>query len=165
MSQSKASGSGEFVEARHPASDQVSTAGAQLLETEQVRWLSIYEQMLKIRIFEEHVNQLYTSARMPGLAHLYIGEEAIAVGLCAALRHDDYVTSTHRGHGHCLAKGAAVDRMFAELLGKEAGYCGGRGGSMHIADQARGNLGANAIVGGSAAIATGAAFSARRRGS
>src|SRR5438477_7603220 len=165
MSQSKASGSGEFVEARHPASDQVSTAGAQLLETEQVRWLSIYEQMLKIRIFEEHVNQLYTSAKMPGLAHLYIGEEAIAVGVCSALRRDDYITSTHRGHGHCLAKGASVDRMFAELLGKEAGYCRGKGGSMHIADQDTGNLGANAIVGGSAGIATGAALSATMRGS
>ena len=165
MSQSKASGSGEFVEARHPASDQVSTAGAQLLETEQVRWLSIYEQMLKIRIFEEHVNQLYTSAKMPGLAHLYIGEEAIAVGVCSALRRDDYITSTHRGHGHCLAKGASVDRMFAELLGKEAGYCRGKGGSMHIADQETGNLGANAIVGGSAGIATGAAMSSKMRGS
>src|SRR5581483_2846820 len=80
--------------------------------TEQGRWLSMYEQMLKIRIFEEHVNQLYLSAKMPGLAHLYIGEEAIAVGVCAALRRDDYITSTHRGHGHCLAKGASVDRMF-----------------------------------------------------
>ena len=95
---------------------------------------------------------------MPGLAHLYIGEEAVAVGVCEALRRDDYITSTHRGHGHCLAKGAAVDRMFCELLGKEAGYCRGKGGSMHIADQENGNLGANAIVGGSAGIATGAAF-------
>ena len=85
---------------------------------------------------------------MPGLAHLYIGEEAVAVGVCEALRPDDYITSTHRGHGHCLAKGAAPDRMFAELLGKEAGYCKGKGGSMHIADPATGNLGANAIVGG-----------------
>src|SRR5437870_8806211 len=164
MSQSKASGSGEFVEARHPASDQVSTAGTQLSASEQARWLSMYEQMLKIRIFEEHVNQLYTSAKMPGLAHLYIGEEAVAVGVCAALRRDDYITSTHRGHGHCLAKGASVDRMFAELLGKEAGYCHGKGGSMHIADQDTGNLGANAIVGGSAGIATGAALSAKMRG-
>src|SRR5260370_35875501 len=125
-------------------------------------WLSMYEQMLKIRIFEEHVNQLYVSAKMPGLAHLYIGEEAIAVGVCEALHRDDYITSTHRGHGHCLAKGASVDRMFAELLGKEEGYCHGKGGSMHIADQETGNLGANAIVAGSAAIATGAAFSSKR---
>jgi pyruvate dehydrogenase E1 component alpha subunit len=127
-------------------------------------WLDMYERVLKIRLFEEQVNELYTSARMPGLAHLYIGEEAVAVGVCAALRRDDYVTSTHRGHGHCLAKGAEADRMFAELLGKAPGYCRGKGGSMHIADQDTGNLGANAIVGGSAGIATGAAMSARMRG-
>ena len=132
---------------------------------EQARWLAVYEQMLTIRYFEEHVNQLYQTARMPGLAHLYSGEEAIAVGVCQALRQDDYITSTHRGHGHCLAKGAKVDRMFAELLGKEAGYCHGKGGSMHIADQDTGNLGANAIVGGGAGIATGAAMSIKMRGS
>jgi acetoin:2,6-dichlorophenolindophenol oxidoreductase subunit alpha len=129
------------------------------------RWLSMYEQMLKIRLFEEHVNQLYLTARMVGLAHLYSGEEAIAVGVCQALRQADYITSTHRGHGHCLAKGASVDRMFAELLGKEAGYCRGKGGSMHIADQDTGNLGANAIVGGGAGIATGAAMSSKMRAS
>jgi acetoin:2,6-dichlorophenolindophenol oxidoreductase subunit alpha len=134
-------------------------------ETEQVSWLGMYEQMLKIRLFEEHVNQLYLTAKMPGLAHLYSGEEAIAVGVCQALRQDDYITSTHRGHGHCLAKGATVDRMFAELLGKEAGYCRGKGGSMHIADQDTGNLGANAIVGGSAGIATGSAMSSKMRAS
>lgn len=133
--------------------------------TEQALWLVMYEQMLKIRFFEEHVNQLYLTAKMPGLAHLYSGEEAIAVGVCQALRRDDYITSTHRGHGHCLAKGASVDRMFAELLGKEAGYCRGKGGSMHIADQDTGNLGANAIVGGSAGIASGAAMSIKMRGS
>src|SRR5436309_15787141 len=123
MSQTKASGSGEFVESEHLAS-------------EQARWLSMYEQMLKIRIFEEHVNQLYISAKMPGLAHLYIGEEAIAVGVCSAFRRDDYTTSTHRGHGHCLAKGALADRMLAELLGKEPGSCRATGGSMHIAARA-----------------------------
>jgi TPP-dependent pyruvate/acetoin dehydrogenase alpha subunit len=128
------------------------------------RWIHFYRQMVKIRRFEEEVNQLYLGAKMPGLAHLYIGQEAIAVGVCEALRRDDYITSTHRGHGHCLAKGAAVDRMFAELLGKEAGYCRGKGGSMHIADQDTGNLGANAIVGGSAGIATGAALSIKMRG-
>ena len=128
------------------------------------KWLHAYRQMLAIRLFEEQVNDLYTRAIMPGLAHLYIGEEAVAVGICEALRRDDYVTSTHRGHGHCLAKGAAPDRMFAELLGKEAGYCKGKGGSMHIADPSTGNLGANAIVAGSAGIATGAAFSAKRLG-
>jgi acetoin:2,6-dichlorophenolindophenol oxidoreductase subunit alpha len=118
--------------------------------------------MLRIRLFEEQVNELYTRALMPGLAHLYIGEEAVAVGICEALKKADYVTSTHRGHGHCLAKGATPDRMFAELLGKEAGYCRGKGGSMHIADPTTGNLGANAIVGGSAGIATGAALTAKR---
>jgi pyruvate dehydrogenase E1 component alpha subunit len=127
-------------------------------------WLGMYRRMTGIRLFEEQVNELYRSAKMPGLAHLYIGEEAVAVGVCTALRDDDYITSTHRGHGHCLAKGAAVDRMFAELLGKEPGYCRGKGGSMHIADHEHGNLGANAIVGGSTGIATGAAFSAKRRG-
>jgi acetoin:2,6-dichlorophenolindophenol oxidoreductase subunit alpha len=126
--------------------------------------LRMYRRMVMIRLFEEQVNDLYTRALMPGLAHLYIGEEAIAVGVCEALRSDDYITSTHRGHGHCLAKGAAIDRMFAELLGKEAGYCKGKGGSMHIADPDTGNLGANAIVAGSAGIATGAAFSSKRLG-
>ena len=126
------------------------------------RWLRMYRPMVMIRLFEEQVNELYTRALMPGLAHLYVGEEAVAVGICEALRADDYITSTHRGHGHCLAKGASPDRMFAELLGKEAGYCRGKGGSMHIADPATGNLGANAIVAGSVGIATGAAFSAQR---
>ena len=126
--------------------------------------LQMYRQMLAIRLFEERVNDLYTRALMPGLAHLYIGEEAVAVGICEALNRDDYITSTHRGHGHCLAKGASPKLMFAELLGKEAGYCKGKGGSMHIADPATGNLGANAIVGGSAGIATGAAFSSKYLG-
>jgi len=128
------------------------------------QWLHMYEQMLKIHHFEEAVNDLYKSARMPGLAHLYSGEEAVAVGVCEALNPDDTITSTHRGHGHCLAKGAQVDRMFAELLGKAAGYCKGKGGSMHIADPETGNLGANAIVGGGGGIATGAALSAKMRG-
>src|SRR5580704_10792451 len=126
--------------------------------------LRFYRRMYSIRQFEEHANDLYLRALMPGLTHLYEGEEAVAVGICEALRPDDYITSTHRGHGHCLAKGAKPDRMFAELLGKEAGYCRGKGGSMHIADPATGNLGANAIVGGSAGIATGAAFSAKKLG-
>jgi TPP-dependent pyruvate/acetoin dehydrogenase alpha subunit len=126
--------------------------------------LLMYKRMVAIRLFEEQVNDLYMRALMPGLAHQYSGEEAVAVGICEALHRDDYITSTHRGHGHCLAKGAAPDRMFAELLGKQAGYCHGKGGSMHIADPASGNLGANAIVGGSAGIATGAAFSAKYLG-
>jgi len=128
-------------------------------------WLHVYEQMTKIREFEEKANELYMKALMPGLTHLYSGQEAVAVGVCEALTREDYITSTHRGHGHCLAKGASVDLMFAELLGKEAGYCRGKGGSMHIADPDSGNLGANAIVGGSAGIATGAALSAKKRGS
>jgi len=129
------------------------------------QWVHIYQQMFKIRTFEEQANQLYLSAKMPGLTHMYSGQEAVAVGVCEALRKADYITSTHRGHGHCLAKGAEFEPMFAELLGKEAGYCRGKGGSMHIADQASGNLGANAIVGGSAGIATGAAMSAKMRSS
>lgn len=124
--------------------------------------LRFYRQMVRIRLFEEQVNDFYLRALMPGLAHLYSGEEAIAVGVCEALKKTDYITSTHRGHGHCLAKGASPDRMFAELLGKEAGYCRGKGGSMHIADPATGNLGANAIVCGSAGIATGAALTSKR---
>src|SRR5262249_3002340 len=123
------------------------------------------ERMLRIRAFETQANQLYLSAKMPGLTHLYIGEEAVAVGVCSALRRDDTITSTHRGHGHCIAKGADVRRMYFDLLGKEEGYGKGKGGSMHIADHANGNLGANAIVGGSAGIATGAAFSAKQLGS
>jgi pyruvate dehydrogenase E1 component alpha subunit len=134
------------------------------LEENAELWLRMYRQMLSIRLFEGQVNELYTRALMPGLAHLYIGEEAVAVGVCEALEITDYITSTHRGHGHCLAKGASPDRMFAELLGKEAGYCRGKGGSMHIADPATGNLGANAIVCGSAGIATGAAFSSKHLG-
>ncbi|HJU48386.1 MAG TPA: thiamine pyrophosphate-dependent dehydrogenase E1 component subunit alpha [Gaiellaceae bacterium] len=126
------------------------------------RWM--LERMLLIRAFETQANDLYRSAKMPGLTHLYVGEEAVAVGVCSALRQTDTITSTHRGHGHCLAKGAEVTRMFCELLGKEEGYCRGKGGSMHIADHENGNLGANAIVGGSAGIATGAAFAAKRLG-
>jgi acetoin:2,6-dichlorophenolindophenol oxidoreductase subunit alpha len=127
-------------------------------------WLALYRRMLLIRGFEHAVDRLYKRAVMPGLTHLYVGQEAVAVGICSALRRDDLITSTHRGHGHCIAKGAEVDRMFAELLGKASGYCRGKGGSMHIADFSRGNLGANAIVGGSTPIATGAALSARRLG-
>ena len=127
-------------------------------------YLRIYRQMVKIRAFEDQANQLYLAAKMPGLTHMYSGEEAVAVGICEALRITDKITSTHRGHGHCVAKGADFKLMFCELLGRAEGYCGGKGGSMHIADQANGNLGANAIVGGSAGIATGAALSARMRG-
>lgn len=125
-------------------------------------YLQMYRQMVRIRTFEDQANKLYLSAKMPGLTHMYSGQEAVAVGICEALNKTDYITSTHRGHGHCVAKGAEFKEMFCELLGKEEGYCRGKGGSMHIADQANGNLGANAIVGGSAGIATGAAMSAKQ---
>ena len=127
-------------------------------------YLRMFTQMARIRAFEDQANQLYLSAKMPGLTHMYSGEEAVAVGICEALRVSDKITSTHRGHGHCVAKGAEFKEMFCELLGKEEGYCRGKGGSMHIADQSNGNLGANAIVGGSMGIATGAAFSAKLLG-
>src|SRR6202158_2938838 len=143
----------------------MTTAAEPRVASEKVElWLRMYRQMVAIRQFEAQVNELYTRALMPGLAHLYIGEEAVAVGVCEALEQTDYITSTHRGHGHCLAKGASPDRMFAELLDKRAGYAKGKGGSMHIADPATGNLGANAIVCGSAGIATGAAFTSHQLG-
>lgn len=123
--------------------------------------LRMFRQMLRIRKFENNANQLYLSAKMPGLTHMYSGEEAVAVGICDALLPTDKITSTHRGHGHCVAKGAEFKAMFCELLGREEGYCRGKGGSMHIADQSNGNLGANAIVGGSLGIATGAALTAK----
>ncbi|KPP86792.1 MAG: pyruvate dehydrogenase E1 component subunit alpha [Rhodobacteraceae bacterium HLUCCO07] len=128
-------------------------------------YLRMYAQMVRIRTFEDNANQLYLSAKMPGLTHMYSGEEAVAVGICEALTDDDRITSTHRGHGHCVAKGAEFREMFCELLGKEEGYCRGKGGSMHIADQSHGNLGANAIVGGSMGIATGSALRAKLQGS
>ena len=124
-------------------------------------YIRMYTQMARIRAFEDQANKLYLSAKMPGLTHMYSGQEAVAVGICEALKTSDHITSTHRGHGHCVAKGAEFKQMFCELLGKEEGYCRGKGGSMHIADQENGNLGANAIVGGSAGIATGAALSAK----
>ncbi len=127
-------------------------------------YLRMYRQMVRIRTFEDNANQLYLSAKMPGLTHMYSGEEAVAVGICEALTDDDRITSTHRGHGHCVAKGAEFKQMFCELLGKAEGYCRGKGGSMHIADQSHGNLGANAIVGGSMGIATGSALRAKLQG-
>lgn len=127
-------------------------------------YLRMYRQMVRIRTFEDNANQLYLDAKMPGLTHMYSGEEAVAVGICEALKVTDKITSTHRGHGHCVAKGAEFREMFCELLGKEEGYCRGKGGSMHIADQSNGNLGANAIVGGSMGIATGSALRAKLQG-
>src|SRR5919108_5506583 len=120
--------------------------------------------MQTIRTFEKRVAREFRSGEIPGFVHMYVGEEAIAAGVCACLNDDDYVTSTHRGHGHCIAKGCALDAMMAEIYGRESGLCKGRGGSMHIADFGRGMLGANAIVGGGIALATGAALAARVRG-
>jgi pyruvate dehydrogenase E1 component alpha subunit len=134
-----------------------------MLEKEAV--IDIYRKMLTIRRFEEAIFDLYRGGKMPGLAHLYSGEEAVAVGACAALNEDDYITSTHRGHGHILAKGGEPRRMMAEVTGRVEGYCRGKGGEMHIADFSLGILGANGIVGGGLGIATGAAFSAKKRGS
>lgn len=120
--------------------------------------------MLLIRKFEEGAEDCYMRGLIHGTMHLSIGQEASAVGACMSLSDTDKITSTHRGHGHCLAKGAGVEKMFAEFFGKETGYCRGRGGSMHIADVARGNLGANGIVGGGLPIAVGSALSAKRLG-
>ncbi|MDC0116212.1 thiamine pyrophosphate-dependent dehydrogenase E1 component subunit alpha [Octadecabacter sp.] len=120
--------------------------------------------MMLIRKFEEGAEDSYTRGLIHGTMHLSIGQEASAVGSCMSLSDDDKITSTHRGHGHCVAKGADMGMMFAEFFGKETGYCKGRGGSMHIADPAKGNLGANGIVGGGLPIAVGAALSAKRLG-
>jgi TPP-dependent pyruvate/acetoin dehydrogenase alpha subunit len=127
--------------------------------------IRLYRTMQTIRIFEKRVAREFARGEIPGFVHMYVGEEAIAAGICACLNDDDYVTSTHRGHGHCIAKGCDLDRMMAEIYGRETGLCRGRGGSMHIGDFSRGMLGANAIVGGGIALATGAGLAARVRGS
>lgn len=121
----------------------------------------LYASMYKIRRFEQEAVKLFHNKELPGWLHSYIGEEAVAVGVCASLNRDDYITSTHRGHGHCIAKGADLKRMMAELYGKETGYCKGKGGSMHIADFSIGILGANGIVGGGIPIATGTALASQ----
>jgi len=126
--------------------------------------LEMYRQMLTIRFFEEKVFELYGQNLVPGTIHLYAGEEAVAVGVCANLRRDDYITSTHRGHGHCIAKGARLDKTMAEILGRKTGYCKGKGGSMHIADFSLGMLGATAVVGAGIPIAAGAGLSIKLRG-
>jgi pyruvate dehydrogenase E1 component alpha subunit len=117
--------------------------------------LDLYRVMRRIRRFEQRSTTLFGENKIWGTIHSYAGEEAIAAGVCANLRDDDWITSTHRGHGHCIAKRADLGKMYAELLGRETGYCRGRGGSMHIADTSKGNLGANGIVGGGIPIATG----------
>jgi TPP-dependent pyruvate/acetoin dehydrogenase alpha subunit len=126
--------------------------------------LELYRTMRRIRRFEEIALYQSTQGKIYGALHLYIGGEAVAAGVCAALERDDYVASTHRGHGHCLAKGARPDRMMAELFGRATGYCEGKGGSMHIADFSCGMLGANGIVGASLGLAAGAALHARIAG-
>ena len=127
-----------------------------------LEWM--YRTMKRIRLFEEAAERAFKAARMRGALHFYSGEEATATGVCAALEQTDYITSTHRGHGHCIAKGGRLDRMMAELYGRSTGYCAGKGGSMHIADLDLGILGANGIVGAGMPIATGAALGSKIRG-
>ena len=122
-----------------------------------------YYTMVKIRKFEETVEKYFLDGQIPGFVHLYIGEEAIATGVCASLKNDDYIQSTHRGHGHTIAKGADINRAMAEIFGKKTGFCRGKGGSMHIADFSVGMLGANGVVGGGFNIATGAALAIKKQ--
>lgn len=133
------------------------------LSLKKEQFSEMYRKMLEIRLFEEKVFDLYGQNLVPGTIHLYAGEEAVAVGVCSNLNVDDYITSTHRGHGHCIAKGADLRRTMAEILGKKTGYCKGKGGSMHIADFAVGMLGATAVVGAGLPIAVGAGLSAKLR--
>ena len=125
--------------------------------------IDMYRTMVRIRVFEERVRKEFAAGNIPGFVHLYTGEEAVAVGACANLRPGDYITSTHRGHGHVIAKGGKTDRMMAELYGRKTGYNKGKGGSMHIADTEMGILGANGVVGAGIPIAGGAAMSAQMR--
>jgi len=131
---------------------------------EKERLIHIYTTMNKIRKFEEKAVSLFERNALRGSVHLYVGEEAVAATVCSRLSDADYIASTHRGHGHCIAKGADLDRALAEMMGKETGYCKGRGGSMHIADVTKGNLGANAIVGGGIPIAVGGGLAAYMKG-
>ena len=124
----------------------------------------LYERMVRIRYFEEAAGRLFEANKIPGFVHLYVGQEAIAAGVCVALRDDDQISSTHRGHGHLVAKGGDLKKMMAELMGKATGYCQGKGGSMHICDLELNMLGANGIVGGGVPIAVGAGFANQYRG-
>jgi len=125
--------------------------------------MDLHRRMVRIRLFEEAAGKLAEAARLPGFLHLYVGEEAVASGVCATLNDDDHITSTHRGHGHLVAKGGDFRRMMAELMAKSTGYCKGKGGSMHISDLDLGMLGANGIVGAGSPIAVGAAFADKYR--
>lgn len=129
------------------------------LSQEKARWM--YEKMLEIRKFEDKVHEQFAKGVLPGFVHLYAGEEAVAVGVCAHLTKEDSITSTHRGHGHCIAKGCDLNGMMAEIYGKITGLCKGKGGSMHIADLDKGMLGANGIVGGGFSLAVGAALTSK----
>jgi pyruvate dehydrogenase E1 component alpha subunit len=126
--------------------------------------IELYKMMVEIRLFEEKIQDLYARGLVPGSVHLYIGQEAVATGVCAHLRKEDYITSTHRGHGHLIAKGADLRHMMAELFGRRTGYCKGKGGSMHIADFDLGILGSNGIAGGGIPLAVGAGLSSKMRG-
>jgi len=128
------------------------------------RLLALYRQMWVIRYFDEKVDECFAKGLIHGTTHLAVGQEATAAGACAVLEERDKITSTHRGHGHCIAKGADTGRMMAELFGRETGYCKGKGGSMHIADVEKGNLGANGIVGGGIPIAVGSALTSKMKG-
>ena len=121
----------------------------------------LYRKMLRIRFFEDQVSELFMAGEIPGFVHVYTGEEAVGVGVCHYLNQEDYITSTHRGHGHCIAKGAAVAPMMAEIFGKVTGFCKGKGGSMHIADFSVGMMGANGVVGGGYNLAVGAALASK----
>ncbi len=134
------------------------------MDIDKDKLIAMYRTMVRIRMFEERVSKEFAAGNIPGFCHLYIGEEASGTGACAALRPDDFITSTHRGHGHVIAKGGKTDKMMAELFGKKTGYCKGKGGSMHIADTDLGILGANGIVGAGITLAGGAALSAKMRG-
>src|SRR5207249_4500383 len=136
-----------------------SGVSGQTLDKSQL--LHLYEQMTTIREFEERAGKEFAAGKVPGFVHLYAGEEAVAVGVCAHLSDIDYITSTHRGHGHCIAKGVPLGEMMAELYGRVGGSCKGKGGSMHIADVGRGMLGANGIVGGGPPLAAGAGLTAK----
>src|SRR6478672_82918 len=125
------------------------------------RLLEAYTTMVQIRTFEDLAGKNFAAGLVPGFVHLYAGEEAVAVGICSQLSDNDFITSTHRGHGHCIAKGVDIPGMVAELMGKSTGVCKGKGGSMHIADVSKGMLGANGIVGGGLPLAVGAALTAR----
>src|SRR5258706_8816506 len=132
------------------------------ISKDQLLWM--YERMRLIREFEERLHADFSKGQIPGFVHLYAGEEAVAVGVCSHLTDADFITSTHRGHGHCIAKGVDINSMMAEIYGKATGACKGKGGSMHIADVSKGMLGANGIVGGGPPLARGAGLTAKVKG-